>query len=191
VTRIIRAAELIGRAVITLDTATAVAEIRDVLFDPERSRVIGFTLRGRGLLSPPLLGILPTEWVRSIGRDAVMIQSATSVVSDREGMAAAVGEQQEVVGKEVVTDAGVSLGEVSDIVLELDGGTATVVGYEVERAGRPQLIIPADGRVQMSVEAIVLPAEAEQRAVTGLGAFRAGLERERRARERATRKATA
>jgi sporulation protein YlmC with PRC-barrel domain len=179
VSRVARASELIGQPVVTLDGATTIGEVRDVLFDPERSRVVGFTLRGRGLLSSPLMGILPGDWVRSIGRDAIMIESEDSVVRDRDGMQAAVGDQQEIIGKEVVTDAGKSLGTVSDIVLEVEGPAAHVVGYELDRSGGQQWIVPISGAVPVSGEALVLPADAERDAVSGLSIFRESLDRGR------------
>ena len=177
--RVLRATELIGRTVITLDTATAIGEVRDVLFDPARARVIGFTLRGRGLLSPGLLGVLPAEWVHGIGNDAVIVPAATALVSDREAMNGALGDQQDVIGKEVVTDAGASLGTVTDVVVEVERATATVVGYEIDRADGPRFIVPADHRAVVSDQALVLPADSERRSAADLAAFREGLERER------------
>ena len=177
--RIARAAELIGRPVVTLDTATAVAEVRDVLFDPDRARVIGFTLRGRGMLSPALLGILPGEWVRSIGRDALMIESETAVIRDRDGMARAVGDQQEVIGKEAVTEAGASLGTVSDVVVEVEGNSATVIGYEIEQEGGQRVIVTVEGGVPISTDALIVPSQAEQHTATGLVALRESLEHDR------------
>jgi uncharacterized protein YrrD len=184
VSRISRAAEIIGLPVVTLDKATAIGEVRDVLFDPGRARVIGFTLRGRGLLSSPLLGILPAEWVQAMGRDAIMVKSETSVIRDREGMASALGEQQEVIGKEVVTETGASLGEVSDVVLEVERNTATVVGYEIDHSGGQRLIVPVDGGVPISGDALVVPADADQRAATGLAGFREARERDQRTEAR-------
>src|SRR4051812_4137990 len=124
--RLARATELMGLRVVTLDTAAAVGEVRDVLFDPARSRVVAFTIRGRGLLSPPLIGLLPTGSVSSIGRDAVMISHEMALVRQRDGMATALDDQIEVLGKEVVTDAGGTLGAVIDVVLEVERGDAVV-----------------------------------------------------------------
>ena len=180
--RIARAAEIIGRQVVTLDTATAVAEVRDVLFDPDRARVIGFTLRGRGLLSPPLLGILPIEWVRSIGRDAVMIESETAIVRDRDGMARAVGDQQEVIGKEAVTETGASLGTISDVVVEVEGSSASVIGYEIEHDGGQRVIVTVEGGVPISADALIVPTQAEHHTTTGLAALRESLDSEREPR---------
>lgn len=177
--RVVRAAELIGRPVVTLDRATTAGEVRDVLVDPERSRLVGFTLRGTGLLGSPLIGILPAEGVQSIGRDAIMIATESSIISGREGMRASVGQHQEIVGKEVVTESGASLGEVSDIVLEVDGPSALVVGYEVARRDGQKLLVPMSAGVPLSRDALVVPAESEQHAVTGLAQLRQSVEHRR------------
>jgi len=174
--RVARAAELIGQPVVTLDQATTAGEVRDVLIDPERSRLVGFTVRGTGLLGSPLVGILPAEGVQSIGRDAVMIATESSIIRGREGMQASLGQHQDIIGKEVVTDGGASLGEVTDIVLEVDGPSARVVGYEVARPDGQKLMVPISGGVPLSRDALVLPAESEQRAVTGVNQLRQSVE---------------
>jgi uncharacterized protein YrrD len=176
-TRIGRAADLIGRPVITLDGAVAVGEIKDVLVDPQRSVVVYFTLRARGLLASPLVGILTSERVRSIGRDAVMIGSAADVLAHREGLGTMVGEQQEVIGREVVTQHGASLGSVGDVLLELDGRWATVVGYEIVREDGQRALIPVAGGVSISADALVVPADVEAHAANGLAGFRQALMR--------------
>lgn len=181
-TRICRAADLIGRPVITLDGAIAVGEIKDVLVDPQRSLVICFTLRGRGRLASPLVGILTSEAVRSIGRDAVMIGSAADVLAQREGLEAMVGEQQEVIGKEAITQGGASLGSVSDVLLELDGQSAAVVGYEVERRDGQRMLIPVAGGVSISADALIMPPGVEAHAANGLAGFRQALVRVRHER---------
>lgn len=186
-TRLVRATELMGLPVVTLDTAAAVGETRDVLFDPARSRVVAFTVRGRGLLSPPLIGLLPRAAIVSIGRDAVMTTSAGALVREREGMTAALDDQIEVLGKEAVSDAGGSLGNVLDIVLEVNGGDAVVVGAEIERTGEGRVILPLPAGTPLSPEALIVPAASEPYAATGLAGFRDVLSRVRRARARQTR----
>lgn len=179
-TRLARAADLIGRPVVGLDTAAVVGEIKDVLIDPARSLVIGFTLRGRGLLSPALLGMLPAEEVRSLGRDAVMIESEAVLLRQREGMESMVGDQDEVIGKKVVSDTGQPLGTVADVVLEVDGAKAVVVGYEIEGSDGQRLLVPVPGTVPLSAGALVVPAGAEENVAGGLSSFREALERARR-----------
>lgn len=179
-TRLARATELMGLPVVTLDRAAAVGEIRDVLFDPSRSRVVALTVRGRGLLSPPLIGLLPASAVRAIGRDAVMIGSDDALVREREGMASALDDQVEVLGKEVVTDAGATLGVVVDVVLEIQGGEAVVVGCEVERTAEQRVILPLPAGMSLTADTLVVPAALEPYAANGLSGFRDVLARARR-----------
>jgi uncharacterized protein YrrD len=182
-TRLVRATELMGLPVVTLDTAAALGEVRDVLFDPARSRVVALTVRGRGLLSPPLLGLLPAGSVSSIGRDAVMIGSADALVRHREGMTSTVDQQVDVLGKEVVTDDGGTLGSVIDVVLEVERGEATVVGAEIERSGEGRVILPLPSGIPVSSDALIVPAAAEPLAANGLGGFREVLARARNQHE--------
>ena len=176
--RLCRAHEVMSLPIVTLDTATAVGEVRDVLFDPSRSKVIGFTVRGRGLLSSPLIGLLPVDNVGAIGHDAVMITSTAGVVSQREGMDAAVAQQVDVIGREVVSDTGARLGEVVDVILEVDRGEAEVVGYEIE-AETGRFIVPLGQSLPLSGDALMVPADAEQYTANGLHGFREALDRAR------------
>ena len=57
-----RAREIGGRPVVTLDGAEAVAEVKDVLFSHASTRVVGFTLNRRGFLGSPMKERLP--WSR-------------------------------------------------------------------------------------------------------------------------------
>jgi uncharacterized protein YrrD len=168
-----------GLPVVTLDTAAAAGEVRDVLFDPARSRVVAFTVRGRGLLSPPLIGLLPTSAVRAIGRDALLIPTDAVLVREREGMAAALDDQVEVLGKEVVTDQGGTLGNVVDVVLEVEAGDAIVVGCEIQQ-GDHRVILPLPAGTPLSADALMVPAAAEPYAANGLAGFRDVLSRARK-----------
>ena len=84
-TRLVRATELMGLPVVTLDKAAAVGEVRDVFFDPSTFASCGADRARPRAFSPALLGLLPTGSVRSIGRDAVMIDTADSLLGHREG----------------------------------------------------------------------------------------------------------
>jgi sporulation protein YlmC with PRC-barrel domain len=177
--RLARATEMIGMPIVALDSATTTGEIKDVLVDPSTSRVIGFTVRGEGLLSSPLIGMLPREHVHAIGRDALMVPTAEAIVAEREGMGTLLEGQQEVVGKEVVTRSGTSLGTVSDVVLEVEEAVAGVVGYEIERPDGNTVIVPVTDGAPLSGDALLLPDEVEQQASNGLNGFRDVLDRVR------------
>ena len=83
-------------------------------------------------------------------------------------------------GKEVVTDGGDALGQVVDVVVEVERGEAIVVGCEVSRAGEGRLILPLPSGIPVLREALIVPAAAEPYAATGLGGFREVLARARR-----------
>lgn len=178
-TRLVRASELMGLPVVTLDTAAALGEVRDVLFDPARSRVVALTVRGVGLLSPPLIGLLPIGAIASIGQEAVMVATDASLVREREGMATALEDQIEVLGKNVVNDAGAELGRVIDVILEVQGADAAVVGCEIEQDDEGRVILPLPSGAPLSSDALVVPASAQPHAANGLSGFREVLSRSR------------
>jgi sporulation protein YlmC with PRC-barrel domain len=183
VTRLVRAAELIGRPVLTLDEAKIIGEVRDVLFDPHDSRITGFTLRGRGLLSPSMLGLVPIERVRSVGSAAVMVHDAAALLRDADEQREYLPERQDATGTEVVAEDGTPIGLVSDIVIETDGEQLMVVGYCLEREeDSRELIVPAPEGPREWGEAIVVPADVERQAIEGLVGFSTLLERIRRER---------
>ena len=62
-------------------TGDDVAEIKDVVFDPGRGVITGFTLRKRGFLGRRLKAVLPVDQVVSVGTDAVMIDGIEALTS--------------------------------------------------------------------------------------------------------------
>ncbi len=174
-----RASALIGQPIVTLDSATDVAEVRDVIYAPERSEIAGFALRGRGFLSSPDAGILRLADVHSIGRDAVMVASADRVRVEDPAFSATLEERRDVVGNEVLTDAGNVIGRVLDLVLEVDRSRATVVGYEVQRGDGSHALIPLPDTFSVSGERLLVPAGVEGFAGHDLADFATALARHR------------
>ena len=123
-----RAREIGGRPVVTLDTAEDVAEVKDVLFSYASTSVVGFTLNKRGFLGSPMKEHLPWSRVSALGRDAVMIESRAELGAGDAAMedAAASGER-DVIGATVMTDGGTRLGSVEDVIVKVGDGTARVV----------------------------------------------------------------
>jgi len=71
---LMRGADLIGRPVVDGSTGDDIAEVKDVVFDPAKGEITGFTLRKRGFLGRRLKNVLPIGEVASVGTDAVMIE---------------------------------------------------------------------------------------------------------------------
>ncbi len=171
---VIRATELIGRPIVTLDTAEDIAEVKDVVFDPDESTVAGFALRGRAALSTPNAGMLRIANVRAIGRDAIMIASANEVMTEE--TAAEKSERparQDVLGAGVMTESGTSVGKVINLILHVQGARANVAGYEIEAPDGTRSLVPLDASVSVSGETLMV-ADAVQKFVaddlTGFGA---------------------
>ena len=163
---LMRAREITGRPVVTLDTAEDIAEIRDVVFSYAEACVVGFTLNKRGFLGSPLKDVLPWSRVGALGPDAVMIAGRDALAShDAEMREASGAGDRDVVGATVMTEEGTALGTVVDVIVEVDA-RARIIGFEmhgpaVER-GRSEatLLLPAGDTLAVSGETLMVPAAA-------------------------------
>jgi uncharacterized protein YrrD len=163
-----------GLPVVTVPGGDDVAEIRDIVYQPQAGRVVGFTLNKRGRLAGRRRELLPAAGVRAIGRDAVTIASEDALVDPGEAPEelGTAGGDRDVIGADVVTEGGVSLGSVKDVVL-LVGGTGEVVGYQLERPSGHDGYIPLAAQLAVSGAALVVPnatAEFVREDLVGLGA---------------------
>jgi uncharacterized protein YrrD len=177
-----RAREVGGRPVVTLEGAEAVAEVKDVVFSHATARVVGFTLNKRGFLGSPMKGLLPWSRIAALGRDAVMIVSPSALGVGDEAMAqAAEAGDRDVIGATVMTDQGAALGEVTDVIVEV-ADEARVVGFEVHgpavERGRAQatLLIPVDDTLAVTGETLMVPAAAEDFVHDDLSGFGSAVE---------------
>ena len=193
-TRLMRTSEIAKRPVVTL-AGEDVAQIKDVVYAANGGAVGGFTLAGRGLFAGPLKRSLAWTSVGALGADAVMIRDEdvlepTEAVLD--ASAATGGSGGDVLGSRVLTDGGLDLGEVVDVVIEVadePGGQCDVVGYEIEAAEAlgtkgTRLLIPLPDTLAASGQHLMVPASAKDfvtNDLAGFGAavtdFRAQLER--------------
>ncbi|MGI8802676.1 MAG: PRC-barrel domain-containing protein [Solirubrobacteraceae bacterium] len=163
-----------GLPVVTIAGGEDVAEIRDIIYDAKAGRVAGFTLNKRGRLSGRRREVLPAAQVHAIGRDAVMVRDEDALV-DADAAPVEVGapdRDRDVIGNDVVTEGGVSLGRITDVVL-LVGGTGEVVGYQLERPGGGEGYIPLPAQLAVSGAVLVVPNTTEEFVrddLVGLGA---------------------
>jgi uncharacterized protein YrrD len=151
---LLRAREITGRPVVTL-AGDDIAQVKDVVFDAQDAGVRCFTLSGRDLLSGPLKRILLWKNVYALGPDAVMVR-----------------------GAQAMSDDGLALGKISDVIVEIEeGDTARVVGYEIESAGalwepRQHVLLPMPRPAAVSRERVVVPSVALQFTTGDLSGFR-------------------
>ena len=162
---LMRATSLVGLPVVTTNTGEDIAETRDVIYIPDQGRVAGFTLNKRGRLAGRLKNVLAFEQLHAVGRDAVMVADA-SVLDTPEGEAAARDASgRNVIGNQVLTDAGKELGVVRDLIVEMNRGE--VIGYELDgeaalqRADGAPLLLPLPATLAVSGETLMVPADVE------------------------------
>lgn len=177
-----RASELNKYPVVTLG-GEVVAEIKDVVYAGERGEIKGFTLNGLGLFAGPLKQALPWSGVHGLGRDAVMIVD-DGALEDRDAVLArsqtrSGGASGDVLGSRVLTDTGIDLGQVTEVIIEV-GQTADVVGYEIDSsdalgADHRKVLLPLPDVLAASEEALIVPAAAMDFVADDLSGFGAAV----------------
>ena len=176
-----RAREITGRPVVTLDTAEDVAEVKDVVFDHASATLVGFTLNRRGFLGSPMKEVLPWSRVAALGPDAVMIDGAGALGGGDGAMEDATGSDRDVIGAAVMTDSGTALGSVVDVILEVED-RARVVGFEVDGPeverdrSAATLLIPVDDTIAVSGQTLMVPAAVRDFVQDDLAGFGAAVD---------------
>jgi uncharacterized protein YrrD len=163
-----------GLPVVTIAGGEDVAEVRDVIYNPEAGRIVGLTLNKRGFLAGRLREVLPADTIHAIGRDAIMVDDETSLTlpGDAPTDVGAPPSGRDVTGDEVLTEGGTSLGKVRDVVI-LVGGNGDVVGYEIETASGGTCYIPLPAQLAVSGTTLVVPEATKEFVeddLVGLGA---------------------
>jgi uncharacterized protein YrrD len=175
--RLLRASEIIGHPVITLDGESEL-EVRDVVFAAEPGSLLGFTLRRPGFLGKPVRDcVLPCKAVHGVGRDAVMVTDDKSLINERE-----LAGGDDILGAKVLTEAGTELGEVVDVIVAIVEGEADVVGFEVspsEALGErsDDVFLPLPSTIAMSGEHVVVPDGTRDYVTSDLTGFGGAVER--------------
>lgn len=171
--RLMRASDLIGLPVVTIDGGDDIAEIKDVVFDGTRHQLVGFTLNKRGWFRGSLHHTLDMEHVSAIGADAVMVRHEEDLAA-RESAPAPLsdpGESHDVMGNTVVTSGGKTLGTVSGVVISV-GEKPAAVGYQLT-SDDGDVFIPIDAQMALSSDNLIVPSEAADfvnRDLAGFGA---------------------
>ena len=170
---LVTSSEITGLPVVTVMGGEDIAEVRDVIYSPELGSLIGLTLNKRGFFGGRRRQVLPAELIHAIGKDAVMVRDASALTEPKEAPRE-VGQPapgRNVLGDDVLTEAGVSVGKVRDLVLVV-GTKGEVVGYQIDKAEGGTAYIPLPAQLAVSGSALVVP-EATQEFVrddlVGLG----------------------
>ncbi len=183
---LMRASEITKRPVVTF-AGEDVAQVKDIVYASGGGEVGGFTLNGRGMMGGPLKVALPLDAVSALGRDAVMIVDENALQPRAELIAGDGSGGGDILGSRVLTDTGVDLGSVVDVIIEVadhdggEGSRADVVGYEIDPSdamdtGGVKVLIPLPDTLAASGEHLMVPAAAKDFVSHDLAGFGAAVE---------------
>jgi uncharacterized protein YrrD len=103
---------LIGRPVLSVDSANKLGEVHDLIVHPTEGKLIGLFIQ---VVDQSLL-LVSQEEIHSIGPDAVMIESDESLApADQSPLKAFPLAKNNLIGVKVFTEAGKALGEIANI----------------------------------------------------------------------------
>jgi sporulation protein YlmC with PRC-barrel domain len=117
---------LIGKPMVTITHGEIVGKVRDVLIDPRTNEIAALVLPGK-LLSRRTM-VIPRHLVHVFGKDVILIKNNEPVQRDDslEEVRSLLGVSKEMRGQPVVTQAGIRIGIVEDVMVDEDG---RVVSY--------------------------------------------------------------
>lgn len=121
--------ELYGRSVLDVSSATTIGTVRYGVVAEREGRVKGLVLDG----TPSEGSILAWSTIKSIGPDAVTVETPDELRQPAEGEEQASKGDLDPIGKRVLTDAGEALGELTDLRVDEDSGTVEEVTIGAER----------------------------------------------------------
>src|SRR5438067_6095760 len=132
---VIRATTLYGRPVVDLDAAEKLGAVTAVLLHLETRRLGGLVLSpGQAFLGQRQQIFLPASAIHSIGPDAIVVRGPRTTGDEFAFLTslAALPRLSDLTGRKLVTDSGVYLGVIVDVLV--DEVERTVLGYAFDAA---------------------------------------------------------
>jgi uncharacterized protein YrrD len=129
----IKGKDLIGLRVITTDLGQEIEKVKELIYDPEVGKILALVVDPGGWFKDAK--IIPFEKIKTIGKDAVMIET--------EGVVKNAGEVSQKISRIVegddylndnnlvITEDGTELGKVSDVYFDTDSGE--VMEFEISQ----------------------------------------------------------
>lgn len=121
--------DILGKSIFVYDTGKTVESVRDLVFDHNTGRVLGFLVAESGWFRSAR--ILPLAAVKAIGPSGIITADQTTIVSSKtlSRVAELLREDNVLRGTEIMTTDGRNLGTMVDLFF--DDATGLVEGYEV------------------------------------------------------------
>jgi uncharacterized protein YrrD len=158
---VIKASELKGRAVVSLERVQKIGVVQGILFDATAAGVAGLKVAATDASAGTFF--VPARAVYSIGPDAITVRTVEPLPAasgDTAGLQGLSGSE-ELADAKVVTDGGTLLGTISDVYL--DESTLQVQSYELGGAGLENLLgkkkfLPAQPGYRLGQAMLLVPA---------------------------------
>ncbi len=171
--------DIIGKPIIAYDTGAIIEQIKDVLFDGPKKKILGFLVGEEGVFSKAK--ILPFSSVKSIGKDAVTIDGDQAIIeAKKDTRLEALAESDNVArGTKVITEDGKDLGAIADLYFDESSGDIT--GYEVSGgvfadAYSGKSFLPAPQTLKIGEDVAFVPAETAQLMEEQVGGIRGAMQ---------------
>jgi uncharacterized protein YrrD len=167
----IKASQLVGRAVIDMEAAERLGRIREIIVQRDGERVAGFiVVHGETLVGTGgTRRMVPASAVYSIGPDAMTMRG--SAMSDRLPELEDLPRMSDIIGHKIITRSGRLLGLIDDMLI--NGSDGTIVGLVVGEGVRNKLenifnpqrsrvhgYVRADADLHVGKDLIVVPDDA-------------------------------
>lgn len=120
--------EVSGRKLVSTETAESVGKIADFVVDPSLPGVVALTVAK----SPNSGSTLPWANVRAIGPDAVTVASPEAIIVPDERITELADKSHTLVGKRVLSTAGVALGTLRDVDFDPTSGRLALLLLDSE-----------------------------------------------------------
>ncbi len=128
--------DLIGRTVLSVETANKLGQVHDLIVHPSKGEMVGLSVQ----LSDQSYFLVNNEEIHSIGPDAVMVQTDQSLVSpEQSSLRAFPFAKNNLIGVKVITEDGKLLGEIANVYVHLDETTSLFI-YEVRSSMLDKLL---------------------------------------------------
>ena len=126
----IKSRHIIGKPMVTVQHGEIIGKVKDVLIDPERYEIAALVLP-RKLLSRKTM-VLPRHQVHVFGADVILVKSDEVMARDDslETVSSLVAIQKQLRGQAVVTEQGIRIGIVDDLLFDESG---RAVSYALSR----------------------------------------------------------
>lgn len=156
----IKGKDILGRHVVAIDSGQRIDSVQDLIFDHQANEVLGLLVDEGGWFRAAK--VVPFELVRSIGDDAIMIDSAEHVTTTRDDdrLADLLDSKISLIGMTLLTTEGQDLGKIADVYFNEESGK--VEGYEATGGifsdlSNGRTFVPAPENVQIGEDAAVVP----------------------------------